>query len=459
MRPVLFMLIVGQVCSTLVTRWPGLFNACDTFVGQVCSTLVTLLILECGGRVMAWWKICRGGHSACEQQANSASALKTTHSPDVMENELGCRRSFSDALGGGRQLQGPLQLSAALEAIEATVCEISVIEDDALPIAAPVCTEATKGAGWGDEIGQIGHRTNTGACPGIGAGVGRDSARRSKNPAQPAAETLAVIPPCVDNTGCSRTHESSRCALPPSPEHMNPYAPPQMAPAHLHLDAAGGEDGRESRDAEVSTLADDSSESCTVRQDLMEPGVVTLSMPCAHAFHKECLMQASEVPPASPSGSALDSSTPSTRRLSQIAAFPPVSVAASKGFLGGSARGAALGGKVKGGKVKSLSAGILMSSLSASAPAASAPHNPASESARTDSALWISVEAPGGANRRMSAWPADGAGAAKEPCPQHKSPEAKEPCPQQKTAHGKRALATANEPCPPQKSPTKEPLS
>jgi hypothetical protein len=39
-----------------------------------------------------------------------------------------------------------------------------------------------------------------------------------------------------------------------------------------------------------STLAEDSSESCTVCQDLMEQGAVTLSMPCAHAFHKDCLM-------------------------------------------------------------------------------------------------------------------------------------------------------------------------
>jgi len=32
------------------------------------------------------------------------------------------------------------------------------------------------------------------------------------------------------------------------------------------------------------------SEACTVCQDVMEQGAVTLTMPCGHGFHKDCLM-------------------------------------------------------------------------------------------------------------------------------------------------------------------------
>ena len=40
---------------------------------------------------------------------------------------------------------------------------------------------------------------------------------------------------------------------------------------------------------EVTTL-EESSEACTVCQDVVEKGAVTLHMPCGHCFHKDCLM-------------------------------------------------------------------------------------------------------------------------------------------------------------------------
>ena len=39
-----------------------------------------------------------------------------------------------------------------------------------------------------------------------------------------------------------------------------------------------------------STTIEQSTEACTVCQDLVEQGAVTLSMPCGHVFHKDCLM-------------------------------------------------------------------------------------------------------------------------------------------------------------------------
>jgi hypothetical protein len=39
-----------------------------------------------------------------------------------------------------------------------------------------------------------------------------------------------------------------------------------------------------------STTIEESTEACTVCQDLVEQGAVTLSMPCGHLFHKDCLM-------------------------------------------------------------------------------------------------------------------------------------------------------------------------
>ena len=38
------------------------------------------------------------------------------------------------------------------------------------------------------------------------------------------------------------------------------------------------------------TMLNECGEACTVCQDVLEQGAVTLSMPCGHSFHKECLM-------------------------------------------------------------------------------------------------------------------------------------------------------------------------
>ena len=39
-----------------------------------------------------------------------------------------------------------------------------------------------------------------------------------------------------------------------------------------------------------TTTEDESKEACTVCQDLVEKGAITLTMPCGHFFHKACLM-------------------------------------------------------------------------------------------------------------------------------------------------------------------------
>lgn len=211
MRPVLYVLIVAQVCSTLIT---------------IC-------LMECGGGAVAFAK-------SWQQRQTEARAIKMSdQNIQVLEHEI-LKKTNQASSGTTRAIQeiqaqktcSWTPLINGNESFVAELCHLSAQELSSVPTAEPVFSPQP-------------HLRAT--MPGTVAACAAQAADKIEGQSNICLGHINLH--AREGIGrCCARQEAFGAADPPSPDHENPCQSPRPMPAYLEDGASEGQVGPSSRD-------------------------------------------------------------------------------------------------------------------------------------------------------------------------------------------------------------------